>query len=174
MEYGETISRTGSMIVRSDAPVSVSQNGVDWVPIGLVDGAPQFILGSAGRMSISVNGREIFFFTVEINYSFTFSANNLRQYNGASEIAPVAVGGSKYWQTKLSADANRCVITIRPTSITPAELVAKTVTSNQEVNVSTRINNDLANFDITNFDASVFLQISIDGVFIGFASAADS
>ena len=167
VEYGETISRTGSMVVRSDAPVSVSQDGVDWVPVGLVDGAPQFVLGSAGRMSISVNNREIFFFNVEFQPDFIFSENNLRQLEG-SNVLEIIYGRSSYCQSRFLENADNMSFAIRPRSITPAELIALDTHCNQDAVLSSNISSDLVVYRFSNFDSSTYFQFSVGNVLLGF------
>lgn len=155
------------MVVRSDAPVSVSQDGVDWVPVGLVDGAPQFILDSAGRMSISVNGREIFFFNVEFQPDFSFSDNNLRQFEG-SNLLDLITGRSSYCQGRFFETTDNMTFAVRPTSISPAELVTLETHCNQDVVLSSNISSDLVVYRISNFDTSSYFQFSVGNVLLGF------
>lgn len=168
MEYGETISRTGSMIVRSDAPISVSQDGVEWVPVGLVDGAPQYVLGSAGRVSVSVNGREVFFFTVVLSPDFTFNTNNMRQLMG-SEILENTVGRSSYCQSRFLENADNVTFTLGSLSLSIPEVQALETACNQEdITVRSRVSGELLVYEIGNINTSTYFQFFVGNVLLGF------
>lgn len=156
------------MVVRSDTPVSVSQDGVDWVPVGFVDGAPQFVLGSAGRVSISVNGREVFFFTVVLTPNFTFNTNNMRQLRG-SEVLENTVGRSSYCQSRFLESVDNVTFTLGNLSLSISEVQALETACNQEgVSVRTRVSGELLVYEIGNIDTSTYFQFFVGNVLLGF------
>lgn len=171
--YGETISRTGSMLVRADTQVTVTQNGVEWVPIGTVEGAQQFVIGSPGRISINANGKELFFFSVEFAPDFVFVSNNMRQYRGTERLESIA-GGPNYCQSRFRVTADKLTFSVRPSSITSQQLLSVATSCNQEVSVSARLSgesSELVAYDIVNFDNSNYLQFFVGNVLLGFLAA---
>ena len=155
------------MIVRSDAPISVSQDSVEWIPVGLVDGAPQFVLGSAGRVSVSVNGREVFFFTVVLSPDFTFNTNNMRQLRG-TEVLEVVNARSSYGQSRFLETVDNVTFTLGMLSLSPSEIQSLETSCNQEVTISSRIAGDLLVFEVGNVDTSVYFQFFVGNVLLGF------
>lgn len=99
MEYGETISRTGIMLVQCDAGFNVFQDNVAWSPVGYESGAIEYIVSSNGRISIVVANREVFFFTVNFVADFVPNATSYGVFQNAnSENIFVQRFGSRYFQ----------------------------------------------------------------------------
>lgn len=163
------------MLVRADTQITVSQNGVEWVPIGLYDGAQQFVIGSAGRIAISVNGKELFFFSVALEPDFVFVSNNMRQFRGSDRLESIA-GGSNYCQSRFRVTADKLTFTVRPSSITSTQLLSVATHCNQEVTINSHLSgesSELVAYDITNFDTSGYLQFSVGNVLLGFLSSVN-
>lgn len=158
------------MLVRADTQVTVSQDGVEWVPIGTVEGAQQFVIGSPGRVSVNAYGKELFFFSVEFVPDFVFVSNNMRQLRGTERLESIA-GGSNYCQSRFRVTADKVTFTVRPSSMTSAELLSVATSCNQEISVSAHLSGDsseLVAYDIVNFDTSNYFQFFVGNVLLGF------
>lgn len=172
ISYGETISRTGTMLVTADNEFTVEQDGRIWSPIGFVDGASQYIVNSNGRISVTVDGKEVFYFIVSFVPDFIFGTNNLFQKEGTTNIAS-APGGTNYVQTRFLENANGIDIFVRPTSISPSDLLDVETFCNQEVTLSKRLHQtDFVAYELRGVDSSTYLQFSAGNVLLAFVRPA--
>lgn len=168
VSYGETISRTGIMLVTADNEFVVKQDGIIWNPIGYVDGAPQYIVNSNGRISVNVDGKEVFYFDVSFVRDFIFYSNNLFQKEGATNIAS-APGGTNYVQTRFLENADGIDIFVRPSSISPSDLLDMETFCNQEVTLSKRLHQtDYVAYELRGVVPSTYLQFSAGNVLLAF------
>ena len=172
MEYGETISRTGSMLVSADAGFVVKQDNVRWTPVGSVDGAVQYVVGSTGRVSILVDDREVFFFVVSFEKDFEYTGNTLNQVIGENVVDTVR-GDSGYCQARFVGNAERLYLLVQPSSMDVSALMELDTSCNQDVEVSKSVfGGTRVRYDLRNIDTSTYLQFSVGNVLLGFVSPA--
>ena len=128
VEFGETISRTGSMIVRCDSDYILMQNGVVWTPIGKIDGADQYVLSSSGRVEISVSGRTVFMFTVSLESDFTIRETYARFTTGEVVHESTSRSSRKYLQADFpNSERDGIFLYVYPTNMEDVRGLTATV-----------------------------------------------
>ena len=97
--FGETISRTGIMLVQCDNAFDLYQDGVKWYPVGMESGAFEYVLSSNGRVSIVSGGKEVFFFRSEFTPDFVAASNSYGGFrNSEGQAIQVKTFGDRYYQ----------------------------------------------------------------------------
>lgn len=165
--YGETISRTGSMIVRCDADYILKQDDAVWSPIGRIDGADQYVLSSSGHIDIQVDGRTVFMFDVSLEDDFSLRYTYARFLSGdvVHETTPYIYG---YVQASFPND-ERDGIDVFVYPVDMGEVSGLVATSNQGT-VSSRRESSWVSIYVRNIDPNQFLQVFLGNVLVAFIS----
>lgn len=156
------------MLVTADADFVVKQDGNMWSPIGDVGGAAQYIINSNGRLSVLVDGKEVFFFIVSFVSDFEFINNNMYQI-GDGTINVRVSGGSNYCQSVFDGRTTEVDFYVQPSSMAVSDLMNLDTFCNQEVSVSKSVYEDVwVRYRLSNLDISSYLQFSVGNVLLGF------
>lgn len=71
------------MLIQCDTEFDVSQNGIEWTPVGMESGAFEYVVNSNGRISVKVSDREVFFFSVDFVPDFVPGYSSFGGYQDA-------------------------------------------------------------------------------------------
>ena len=169
--YGETISRTGEMVVRCDGSYILSQDGVGWSPVGSFEGADEYVIASAGRFSIKHDGREIFFFTVTYDADFRLSTNNLRQLDSNGNAIDYVRGINRYAQTTMQDELVKLTITIAASDMSSSDIIDLGYETNQpDANFVSRVSGDYAYYEVTSINKTMPFWLRVGNVMIAFCN----
>ena len=168
VEFGETISRTGVMLVRVDGDYDISQDGIEWSPIGSVDGADEYVAGSVGRISIKVSGREVFFFNVSFPIDFDIATTIMVQQDSDNNVIERVANTGSYSQSQFLNDCVR-LRAYASGNIPVDQIMSLGCTCNQEgVTITPNPITSHATWILTGFDKTQHLEVRAGNVLIAF------
>lgn len=167
MAYGETISRTGSMIVRCDADYILKQNEAIWAPVGRVDGADQYVLSSSGRVEIQIEGRVVFMFYVLLENDFSIRYAYARFYTGNEGYESTSYSYGYVQASFPNEERNGINLFVYPKVM--GDATGLTASSNQGA-VTSNVEADWVSISIRNIDPTQYLQVFLGNVLVAFIS----
>lgn len=159
------------MVVRCDGSYILSQDGVNWSPVGSFEGADEYVIASAGRFSIKNDGREIFFFTVTYDADFRLSTNNLRQLNSAGTAVEFVNAVNRYAQTTMKDELVKLSMTVAASNMSSSGIIDLGYDTNQpDANFVSRVSGDFAYYEVTSINKTMPFWFKVGNVMIAFCN----
>lgn len=166
---GATLSTTGEMQVTCNVPYQLTVDGVEWTPISSADGVDTYLLSVGGVVRVLVNGLRYFYFVNSIAYDFDLESVGLFVQN---RLGPPVYSRDTYAQSAFdSSDSHRVDVYPKGRSITPTEMAAFGLSSNQG-NAQFNMAEDYGSFFIyvTNVDPTQYLAVYVGNVLVAFVA----